>query len=113
MFFPIDEFNDYEIDSEFMFFSGCNTGKVKTVQNEELLGIMSVLLSGKTSSAILSFWPVLSLSDATKGIVEAFYKNWLQDKMPKTIALQEAMLLYRERANPYEWASYSLFGNCF
>ena len=101
------------LKAKFIFMSGCYTGGTYPLKGEEVLGIVSYLHAHKTKTAILSFWDILAEIDETVNIVEDYYRFWLDEKEPKAIALQKAMLKNSDSINPYDWARYALFGECF
>ncbi len=95
--------------AELVFLSGCDTGRVAPLRNQEALGLVSVLLSQRVTAAALSFWPILGEDAVAPDIVTAFYHGWLMEGFPKAEALRRAMLRHRDRP-VYEWAGYGLFG---
>ena len=114
IFVTIDQLFAKELlKAKFIFMSGCYTGGTHSLKGEEVLGIISYLHAHQTKTAILSLWDILSEIDETVNIVEDYYKFWLDGKEPKAIALQKAMLKNTRSVNPYDWAGYALFGECF
>ena len=95
--------------AELVFLSGCDTGRVAPLRNQEALGLVSVLLSQRVTAAALSFWPILGEDAVAPDIVTAFYHGWLMEGLSKAEALRRAMLRHRDRP-VYEWAGYGLFG---
>ncbi|CBS89269.1 CHAT domain-containing tetratricopeptide repeat protein [Azospirillum lipoferum] len=95
--------------AELVFLSGCDTGRVAPLRNQEALGLVSVLLSQRVTAAALSFWPILGEGAVAPDIVAAFYHGWLLEGLSKAEALRQAMLRHRDRPL-YEWAGYGLFG---
>ena len=109
VFINVEELFSYELKAEFIFMSGCSTGEVYTIKGEEPLGIVSYLHSNGIKSAILSSWKIPSGLETTVNIVRDFYRDWVEDGLCKSEALQRAMMDNR-RGNPYEFCGFVLFG---
>jgi CHAT domain-containing protein len=106
-------FSSKLLNAKFIFMSGCYTAGTHSIKGEEVLGIISYLHSHQTKTAILSSWDILAEIDETVNIIEDFYTFWLDEKHPKAIALQKAILKNSQSQNPYDWAGYVMFGECF
>jgi tetratricopeptide (TPR) repeat protein len=109
--FFLDELFNNPISASLLFLSGCDTGRIRVLPNDEIIGIVSIFLSKGINSLILSHWPILSEKELTLMIIEMFYKLWQVEKKDKAIALQEAMLKNKRTKNPYDWAGYFLVGS--
>jgi CHAT domain-containing protein len=109
IFVNIDNLFGHEIETEFIFMSGCSTGEVYTIKGEEPLGIISYLHSNGVKSAILSSWKIPSQLEVTVCVVRDFYRYWIEEKLDKSVALQRAMV-DNKRINPYEYGGFVLFG---
>lgn len=100
-----------ETNATLVFFSGCDTGRVVPLRNQEALGLMSVLLSQCVASAALSFWPVPATGGVARTVTEGFYRAWLIDGLAPDMALQRAMLEARATGAPlHAWGGFGLFG---
>lgn len=97
------------VSAELVYLSGCETARVSALRNQEVLGLMSILLSRNTTAAVLSYWPVLAASDDIVSLVDQFYRNWLLGGLSKAQALRVAMLGMRSRP-VYAWGGFGVFG---
>jgi CHAT domain-containing protein len=105
----LDSLVGTDMKADFIFLSGCETGRVAALANQEVLGLMSFLLGQHVSAAVLSFWPVPAASDSILELVAEFYRRWLDEGLPKGEALRQAMLAQKS-ARLYDWAGFALFG---
>jgi CHAT domain-containing protein len=96
--------------AELVFLSGCDTGKVSLLPNDEIFGPLGLFLTRNVGSLILSHWPVQTQDNTPIAIVTDFYRNWLKEGMSKAKALQQAILHQRNSPNPYFWGEFFLSG---
>jgi CHAT domain-containing protein len=96
------------LPAELVVLSGCATGLNAITPGDELIGLARGLLRAGAHSLLLSLWDVHD--ESTKDFMIAFYQR-LQQGIPKTAALQQAMIESREKnPHPYHWAPFSLIG---
>ncbi len=105
----VAELAEANLQADLIFLSGCDTGRVAALANQEVLGLMSILLGQHVSAAILSFWPVPAVSEVVLDLVADFYRFWLIDGLPKAQALCQAMRA-RKPGRLYDYAGFALFG---
>lgn len=98
------------VGAELVFLSGCDTGKVSLLPNDEIFGPLGLFLTRNVGSLILSHWPVQTQDTTPIAIVTDFYRNWLEEGMSKAKALQQAILQQRNSPNPYFWGGFFLSG---
>ncbi|CCG41129.1 CHAT domain-containing protein [Magnetospirillum molischianum] len=103
------ELAEANLRADLIFLSGCDTGRVAALANQEVLGLMSILLGQHVGAAILSFWPVPAVSETILDLVTDFYRLWLIDGQPKARALCQAMRR-RKPSRLYDYAGFALFG---
>jgi len=96
------------LPSKLVTLSGCATGMNFVSVGDELLGLQRGLFCAGATSLLLSLWDVHDQSTAK--LMEAFYKNYMQNQNLAT-ALQSAMCQLREEnPHPYFWAPFVLVG---
>lgn len=122
-------------DAELVVLSACETGLGEVAGGEGVFGLERSLMLGGARSVVASLWQVPDL--ATSALMNRFYHNLWNEKMPKGAALREAQLwLLREgasqpqitrglkpltalnsppnghpRLSPYYWAAFGLAGD--
>lgn len=100
-----------ETTAAMVVLSGCDTGRVVPLRNQEALGLMSVLLSQRVAAAVLSFWPVPATGGVAATMMTAFHRAWLIDGLPPDLALRRAMLEAGTAGAPlHAWGGFGLFG---
>lgn len=106
----IDEWISQLKAAELIFLSGCDTGKTDLLENEEVFGSLSLFLTRKVGSLILSHWPISNVDETITDIVTDFYRYWIVNGMDKATALQQAIVRHKNHPNPYYWGGLFLSG---
>lgn len=92
--------------------SGCQTGVQEVRAGDELMGLVRAFLYAGATSLVVSQWKVEDT--ATSWLMERFYGHLFDNRIKKTSvaqALQAAVLETRDEfPEPYDWASFLLFG---
>lgn len=98
--------------SPLVVLSGCETGVQEVRAGDELIGLVRAFLYAGAASLVVSQWRVEDT--ATSRLMERFYGHLFDGRVRKTSvaqALQAAVLETRaEFPDPYDWASFLLFG---
>lgn len=100
------------LSAELVVLSGCETALGREVRGEGLLGLTRGFLYAGASRVMASLWNVRDR--ATAELMEAFYRELLQNGRPPAAALREAQLsLLRTPRwrDPYFWAPFVLQGD--
>ncbi|MBK7408905.1 MAG: CHAT domain-containing protein [Saprospirales bacterium] len=93
--------------TELVVLSACETGLGDIQGNEGVYGLQRAFKIAGAKYLIMSLWQVPDQETAT--FMVAFYRNWLEEKMPIPDAFRAAQKAMRERfINPYSWAGFVL-----
>lgn len=79
----VEKLASSRLEAELVFLSGCDTGRVSILRDQEYLGMMSFILGQNVNGTILSFWPIIARSDVTIMIIQGFYDAWLKQGLRK------------------------------
>ena len=94
-------------NTELVILSACETGLGDIQGNEGVYGLQRAFKVAGAKYLIMSLWQVPD--HETKEFMEAFYKNWLDNKMDIPAAFRTAQKQMRERfLNPFQWAGFVL-----
>jgi CHAT domain-containing protein len=122
-----DEIASLQIDGvQLVVLSACETGLGEVAGGEGLLGIQRAFQIAGARTTIATLWKIYD--DATRRIMEAFYRNYLEKEMRPLAALRAAQLwalnnsdLVRhgapardkddDRLPPQYWAAFTLSGD--
>lgn len=110
----IEELYSLELNANLVVLSACETGIGKDVKGRGIASISNGFNYAGVSSTLMSLWKVPDKQ--TSQIMVGFYK-YLQEGLPKNIALQEAKLAYLRTTDdellrhPYYWAGFVVSGN--
>ena len=90
--------------------SACETGSEIYNKSEGAIGIARTFLALGAPMVIASNWQVDS--EPTKDLMIAFHRNRKEKGMSSIESLRQAQLAMRsgEKAAPFYWAAFSLFG---
>jgi CHAT domain-containing protein/tetratricopeptide (TPR) repeat protein len=107
------EISKLKLNADLVVLSACETGYGKFEQGEGILSLARSFMYAGTPSLVVSLWPVNDGSTAV--IMKLFYEN-LADGMTKSIALQQAKLVYLENRNgpishPAFWSPFIQLGD--
>ena len=97
-------------NTELVVLSACETslGSYNYIGNDDNSLQLAFHLAG-AKSVLASKWKVPDKQ--TQELMVEFYSNWLNKKMTKHNALQQAQMTIRKRyPEPYYWAAWVLFG---
>ena len=88
--------------------SACSTGR-GDITGDGVIGLSRSLFVAGVPSVLVSLWNVRDQSTAL--LMTEFYKNHQTRKLPKSIALRQAMLTTRQQyPQPADWAAFNLVG---
>jgi CHAT domain-containing protein len=118
---------DLELDAELTVLSACDTARGEVLRGEGVQSLAYAFLQAGSRSVIASLWNVIDL-DAS-GLMESFYRGYLDRSEPAPLALRKAKLdlrrakLFRGRpvgeavsggridsSHPYFWAPFIYMG---
>jgi CHAT domain-containing protein/tetratricopeptide (TPR) repeat protein len=110
---PASEILRMPLHARLAVLSACETGRGKTAQGEELLGMGWALTGAGAAASIVSHWKVDSA--ATESLMVALHRN-LRKSLPAAEALRQAELEVRAQQgnrNPFYWAAFMVLGDGF
>ncbi len=95
--------------------SACETGLGEEVTGQGVLGLRAAIMAAGARCIVMSLWKVPDA--ATLLIMDRFYNNVLQEKMPIAEALRKAQLSVKKEggnfANPVAWAGWICVGEAW
>ena len=97
------------LNAELVILSACQTGQ-GAITSDGVYGLSRTLLTAGVPTLVVSLW---NASDHhTVGLMEEFYRQFLDDGQDKAQALRQAMLQMIEQGddNPQYWAAFTLVG---
>ncbi len=107
-FLTSGELFDMQLSANLVVLSACDTGR-GDLTGEGVVGLSRSLSVAGVPSVIVSLWEVSD--EATRALMEAFYRNLQVKKLPKAQALRQAMLTTMvDYPNPNFWAAFILVG---
>lgn len=98
-------------NTELVVLAACETGLGDIKGNEGVYGLQRAFRIAGAKNVLVSLWTVHD--EATEELMTCFYQNWLEQKMPLRVALEEAQQWMRGQEkyrNPYYWAGFVLIG---
>jgi len=104
--------------SRLVTLSACKTAAGKLYRGEGVVGLTRAFMAAGSSTVITTLWDIDDQYTAI--LMEEFYANWLQNKMPKALALREAQLkIIRDMPqdtqfrfpHPHRWAAFIVNGD--
>ncbi len=108
-FLQMAELKTLDITSDLVVMSACETSMGEDTAGEGIVGLPQAFLIAGARSVIASLWSVDD--EATAFLMEEFYRNLLEKKLPPEEALRKAQLVIREEfADPFYWAAFILYG---
>ncbi len=94
-------------NTELVVLSACETGLGDMEGNEGVYGLQRAFKISGAQYLIMSLWSVPD--DATKDLMSAFYRNWLDKKIDIPSAFREAQLEMKKKdKDPEKWAGFVL-----
>ncbi len=107
------EVYNMQINNELTILSACQSGDGSNFQGEGVISMARAFTYAGSKSVLMSLW--LANDNSTSRIIENFYTH-LENKKPKSEALQISKLAYLESANnvsahPYYWAHLVVSGD--
>jgi CHAT domain-containing protein len=107
-FLTSGEIFDMQLSANLVVLSACDTGR-GDLTGEGVVGLSRSLSVAGVPSVIVSLWEVND--EATKSLMEEFYRNLQLKKLPKAQALRQAMLTTMvDYPNPNFWSAFMLVG---
>ena len=107
-FLTSGEIFDMQLAANLVVLSACDTGR-GDLTGEGVVGISRSFSVAGVPSVIVSLWEVND--EATKALMEEFYRNLQLKKLPKAQALRQAMLMTMvDYPNPNFWSAFMLVG---
>ncbi len=92
-----------------VYLGSCDSGRAMVGRTDELMALIRVFLYAGSPAVIATLW-VLD-DGAGSFFADHFYKFWIADKKPMTVAFQMAMKETRNHyKNPFYWAPFVLMG---
>lgn len=91
-------------NTELVVLSACETGLGDIKGGEGVYGLQRAFKVAGAKTIIMSLWKVPDKE--TIELMELFYKNWLENKMSKEDAFNEAQKEMRKKYPPYYWAAF-------
>jgi CHAT domain-containing protein len=108
-FLTSGEIFDMQLSANLVVLSACDTGR-GDLTGEGVVGLSRSLAVAGVPSVIVSLWEVND--EATKALMEEFYRNLQLKKLPKAQALRQAMLTTMvDYPNPNFWSAFMLVGS--
>ena len=110
MFLQLSQVLDFQLQSEMVVLSACNTGLGKLTKSEGVYNLGRAFLAAGASSVVVSTWEVADNSTAI--FMQELYRAILNGE-PKNVALMHArMALIRQGYDqPFFWAPFILMGD--
>lgn len=100
------------LSAELITLSGCDTGRTRVTNGDELLGLVRGFFAAGAQSMLVSLWSVNDESAAE--LMDCFYRCWPNtngQQITKRHALRSAMLrMIESRPHPIHWAAFQLVG---
>ena len=107
-FLTSDEIFDLNLPADLVVLSACDTGR-GDLTGDGVIGLSRSLVVAGVPSVIVSLWEVSD--DATKVLMEEFYRQLSINKLSKAQALRQAMLKTKTQfSDPNLWAAFMLVG---
>src|SRR6185503_17297999 len=97
--------------ADLVVLSACQTGLGDLKQAEGTVGLQRAFLAKGARSVLVSLWNVSD--EATRRLMEAFYRHWLGRRVGKAEALRRAQEEVRTTPgfeHPRFWAAFQLVG---
>jgi CHAT domain-containing protein/tetratricopeptide (TPR) repeat protein len=91
--------------------SACQSGRGDLISGQGVIGIRSAIIGAGAQSILMSLWPVDD--DATRALMQEFYKNIFDKKEDEADALRDAQNTIKQDpkwSSPYYWAPWVLAG---
>jgi CHAT domain-containing protein len=111
-FLSLNDIYNLELESDMIVLSACQTALGKDVRGEGLIGVSRGFLYAGSKRIIASLWKVDDA--ATAEFMKRFYRNYLQEEMPASKALQQTkieMKNIKRYSSPYYWSAFTLLGD--
>jgi CHAT domain-containing protein len=104
------EWTSYDLKSDLVVLSACETGLGKVVKGEGVLGLPFALYVAGNTSTVITLWSILD--DSTSDFVERFFKK-IDSGMPESAALSQTkreFIRTKKYEQPVFWAPFVLYG---
>lgn len=111
-FLSLNDIYNFDLSSDLVVLSACQTALGKDVRGEGLIGISRGFFYAGSKRIVASLWKVDD--SATAEFMKRFYKNHLQKGMPASQALKQTkveMKKIRRYQSPFFWSAFILLGD--
>ncbi len=106
----LGEIKSLTLQSDLVVMSACETSLGHETGGEGMVGLPQAFLLAGSRNVMASLWSVDD--EATNHLMQAFYRNLLQKKLPPAPALHRAQLETRQQyASPYYWGAFVTYGD--
>jgi CHAT domain-containing protein len=109
-FVTASEWPSYDLNSDLVFLSACETGLGKVIQGEGILGLPFALFVAGNTNTVITLWSILD--DSTSVFVQRFFKK-VKEGISESVALNQTkreFLLSKEHGRPVFWAPFVMYG---
>ena len=109
-FVTASEWPGYDLNSDLVFLSACETGLGKVIQGEGVLGLPFALFVAGNTNTVITLWSILD--DSTSIFVQRFFKK-VKDGVPEAVALSQTKREFiqdKEHGRPVFWAPFVMYG---
>ena len=97
-------------NTKIVLLSACETGRGDLKVGDGVYGLQRAILVAGSEAIIMSLFKVSD--EATKRLMDAFYRNWIGKQMDKYSAFVEAKKTVREEfPDPIYWAAFIMVGS--
>ena len=100
-----------KLSADLVVLSACDTGIGKDVTGEGLMSMVRGFMYSGTPRVLASLWKVDD--DATRELMEEFYKQHLRNGLSPSAALRQAQIAQmkkKARQSPFYWAAFQVHG---
>lgn len=110
--YTIDILNS-RLNADLVILSACNTGLGRNLQNEGIYSIGKAFLVAGSKSALMT---TMEIEDHVAETIVTSYIQYIQEGLPKDVALQKAKLEFLsgcspQLSHPLYWSSFVQYGN--
>ncbi len=111
-FLRLEHIYNLHLNSDLVVLSACQTALGKDVRGEGLIGLTRGFMYAGARRVVATLWKVDDA--ATAEFMRRFYQNFLQKRLPPSVALRQAQSEMRKVLrfrDPYFWAGFTLQGD--
>ena len=101
----------WRLQADLVMLSACETASGKVYRYEGVYGLARAFIHAGAKSVGATLWQVED--ESTAELIQAFYRGYLLQKLPKDRALQQAQQhMLQQGYAPYYWSGFVLIGDC-